>query len=503
MADVGYVAKNAVAFEVEKVAVVQQSELQTEAMRACAAGARVCALFALPGEDEAHEVFLVLADDDAGDLLVMRTKLTSGQSWKSLSMVIPSAQAFEREMHEEHGIPVVGHPWFKPLRKHPGLPVQEDAAVDRAYPFFQIKGEAIHEVGVGPVHAGIIEPGHFRFQCHGERVFAVEIHLGYQHRGVESLLRDASSARRLVVAESIAGDTAIGHALAHCTAMEALADVDVSSSSHQFRGLVLELERIANHVGDLGAICGDIGYLPGASFLGRLRGNFLNALMALSGNRHGRGFLRLGGMRTCANTKTLRALLEQIKNDELELREIIEVTMSMPSVLARFEHTGIVTNLMANDLGLVGPAARASGLSSDVRNDHPTGVYVSKSITIPTRSSGDVLARVRIRWDEIEHSLTFVKEQLAQLAEEAGKANPAPLKPCRSNLMVLSLVEGWRGEIVHVALSGEGGALRGYKVVDPSFHNWFGVAIALRNTEMSDFPLCNKSFNLSYAGHDL
>src|SRR5690606_37394011 len=213
---------------------------------------------------------------------------------------------FERELHELHGLSITGHPWLKPLRAHAGL-------AGGSHPFFQVKGPGVHEVAVGPVHAGIIEPGHFRFQCHGEEVLSLELHLGYQHRGAESLLLRSSPARRLVIAESIAGDTAVGHALAYCMAMEALTETRVSPSADALRGIALELERVANHVGDLGALSGDVAYLPGASYFGRLRGNFLNLLMELSGNRYGRGLLSVGGVRFGLDAAMRKSFLEQLQ----------------------------------------------------------------------------------------------------------------------------------------------------------------------------------------------
>ena len=192
-----------------------------------------------------------------------------------------------------------GHPWLKLVRRHPrdhGSPVPAGAPLDRdRYPFFQIEGEEVHEVAVGPVHAGIIEPGHFRFQAHGEEVLFLEIMLGYQHRGVERLLETRAWPAAVLVAESIAGDTVIGHASAACGAIEALARSRKTPRGQTIRGIALELERLANHIGDLGAIAGDIAYQPAAAYFGRMRGECLNLLMTISGNRYGRGLIRPGG----------------------------------------------------------------------------------------------------------------------------------------------------------------------------------------------------------------
>ena len=493
-------SRNGTPFLVDEVPTVDPDGLRHAALAMCKDGGRIAAFFALPrvGSDAGHDVFLVVADDGSSRLRVLRTRLAPRAALPSLSAELAQAQAFERELHELHGISITGHPWLKPVRKHLELAGRTSNA--DAHPFFQVKGPGIHEVAVGPVHAGIIEPGHFRFQCHGEEVLSLEIHLGYQHRGAESLLLRSSLARRLVVAESIAGDTAVGHALAYCTAMEALAGASLPLAAHSLRGIALELERLANHVGDLGALSGDVAYLPGASYFGRLRGNFLNLLMELSGNRYGRGLLSVGGVRLGLDAAMRKTFLDRLRKDEAELEAVAALMFDTPSVLSRFEGTGVVAEQTARDLGLVGPVARASGLPRDVRHDHPAGIFRFAHIPVTVATSGDVMARALVRWLEVQRSLSFVQEQIRELPEGPLAA---PVEPAAPSRMVVVLVEGWRGEVAHVAVTDDTGQLRGYKIVDPSFHNWFGLSMALRNNQVSDFPLCNKSFNLSYAGHDL
>jgi Ni,Fe-hydrogenase III large subunit len=417
-----------------------------------------------------------------------------------MSAALPQAQAFERELFEEHGIRPEGHPWLKALRRHPELVRSDHREADSTHPFFRVGGEGIHEVAVGPVHAGIIEPGHFRFQCHGERVLHLEIHLGYQHRGAGELLLRSSPARRLVVAESIAGDTAVGHALAHCGVLESLGGTEPPLLAQTLRGIALELERLANHVGDLGALCNDVGYLPGAAWFGRLRGEFLNLSMEMCGSRFGRGLLLPGGVRFDAPDAWERELGGRLDSIERDLRATTELVLDSPSVLSRFERTGIVTAASVADLGLVGPVARASGCARDVRHDHPAGIYRFAHVPVALADGGDVLARFLVRWIEVQRSLTFVRDGVAALP--SGRLAQAP-PPLRASSVAVSMVEGWRGEIAHLAVTDEAGGLLAYNVVDPSFHNWLGLAIAMRGNQVSDFPLCNKSFNLSYAGHDL
>jgi Ni,Fe-hydrogenase III large subunit len=461
---------------------------------ACSRGGRLGALSFLP--QAGMLVAIVLGDED-GTIDPVAARIARGGTYPSLTKSLPEAQALERAVLEDHGIIPDGHPWPKPLRRHAAL---DAASGGVAHEFFQVTGAGVHEVAVGPVHAGIIEPGHFRFQCSGETVHTLEIHLGYQHRGVLDLLTQAPPARRLAIAESIAGDTAIGHALAHCQAIESLAGVEPPLLAHVVRGVALELERIANHVGDLGALCGDVGYLPGASWFGRLRAVFLNALIELSGNRLGKGLIVPGGVRSAPDAQARAAVVDRLSCAERELSSVAAVAFDTPSVVSRFERTGTISRGDAAALGVVGPAARASGVARDVRQNHPYGIYRFSHIPIALVGTGDVMARALERWIEVERSLTFVRERLGEMGD--GPLS-VPLPAMQPNRLAVGMVEGWRGEIVHLLATDGHGRIASADVVDPSLHNWLGLAFALRNNQISDFPLCNKSFNLSYAGHDL
>jgi Ni,Fe-hydrogenase III large subunit len=368
------------------------------------------------------------------------------------------------------------------------------------YPFFRIDGEEVHEVAVGPVHAGIIEPGHFRFQAHGEEVLHLEIMLGYQHRGVERLLETAERTRAVLVAESIAGDTVIGHASAFCGAVEAVARSRKSPRAQTIRGITLELERLANHIGDLGALGGDIAFQPAAAYFGRMRGECLNMLMTVAGNRYGRGLVRPGGVNfdiSAAMSAELRGRIERLRD---ELEPVATLMLGNGSVQARLEGVGVVTPEQCVELGFVGMVARASGVARDVRVDHPYGVYRFTHIPMATSSAGDVYARTLVRWHEVRRSLEFLLDQLTTIPRGEVRS---PCEALRPSEIVVALEEGWRGEIAHVLLTDNDGMVRRHKVVDPSFHNWTALALAMPGNQISDFPLCNKSFNLSYAGHDL
>jgi Ni,Fe-hydrogenase III large subunit len=471
-------------------------------------GRRLAALFGdCPGPEGPVSLYAVLADDAAGQLHVALAVLEA-DAYPALTPDCPQAHLFEREIAEQFGVRPEGHPWLKPVRfqrsrrrGHDAWGRPEGAALPCAVTdFFRVEGEGVHEVAVGPVHAGVIEPGHFRFQCHGEQVLHLEIALGYQHRGVERALRGGPDRRSIHYAETLAGDTSVGHATAYCQAVEALAGCRVPLRGQALRGIALELERLANHTGDLGALAQDVGYLPTASYCGRIRGDFLNATALLCGSRFGRGLVRPGGAGFGAEADRVGQLRERLEAARKDVAGAAGLLWETSSVQARFEDTGTVTRHEAEQVGLVGVAARACGLDRDVRHDFPAGAFRFAQVPVSTAHTGDVFARAYVRWMEIQRSADFLCEQLKLLP--AGPER-APVGGLRPDLLTVSLVEGWRGEICHVALTDAEGRFAAYKVMDPSFHNWFGLALALRGQQVSDFPLCNKSFNLSYCGHDL
>ena len=470
-------------------------------------GARLSAFFACPDGADALLLVAVLAQDDRGVLAV--TTCAVQDEYPALTPDCPQAQGSEREIAELWGIRPLGHPWLKPLRFQPprrgsagaGRPSSERPAIGRA-PFFAMAGEEIHEVAVGPVHAGIIEPGHFRFQCHGETVYHLETSFGYQHRGVERALVGGPNARTIHYLETLAGDTTIGHATTYCRICEALSRSRVPARDQALRGVAQELERLANHIGDLGAMAGDVGFLPTMSYCGRIRGDVLNLTAILCGNRFGRGLVRPGGCGCDISESKVDELLRRLEEVRGDAESAVQLLFESPTARARFDNTGTLTAETCRELGLVGVAARACGLERDVRHDFPYGIFQFAQLPVCTWQSGDVFGRAYVRWMEIQQSVTFVREQLAALpeGEVCRTAAGATLAP---EHFAVAMVEGWRGEICHAGITDASGRLARYKIVDPSFHNWFGLALALREQQISDFPLCNKSFNLSYCGHDL
>jgi len=245
---------------------------------------------------------------------------------------------------------------------------------------------------------------------------------------------------------------------------------------------------------------GDVGFLPTASYCGRLRGDFLNLTALLCGNRFGRSLIRPGGVAFDLDAARVEQCLQRLDAAFKDVAAAADLLWDSPSVQARFEDTGAVSYDACTALGMVGPAARACGLECDVRQDFPAGIYRFAQVPVSTWTTGDVFARAYVRWLEIQRSVVFIREQLQAFPDGPIRAEVSPLKP---EHLVVTLVEGWRGEICHVALTDAQGRFARYKIVDPSFHNWTGLALALRNQQISDFPLCNKSFNLSYCGHDL
>jgi Ni,Fe-hydrogenase III large subunit len=473
-----------------------------------AGGQRVAALFGdAPPSADRVDLYAVLADGARGLLRVGKTTLDADR-FPSLTPDCPQVHLFEREVAEQYGVCPEGHPWLKPVRYHASYRPGHDAwrrkpgeaPVIGVTDFYRVEGEEIHEVAVGPVHAGVIEPGHFRFQCHGEQVFHLEISLGYQHRGVERALLGGPTKRTMHVMEVVAGDATVGHATAYCQVTEGLTGCQVPIRAEALRGIALELERLANHTGDLGALAGDVGFLPTASYCGRLRGDFLNLTALICGSRFGRGLIRAGGVGFDLEDDRKRQALKRLEAAYRDVANAASLLWDSASVQARFEGIGVVAPEDCRALGMVGPAARACGVEGDVRQDFPSGIFRFAQVPVSTWGTGDVFARAYVRWLEIQRSVAFVRSQLRELPDGPVRADVRPVVP---DHFVISLVEGWRGEICHVAFTDGQGRFARYKVVDPSFHNWFGLAMALRDQQVSDFPLCNKSFNLSYCGHDL
>jgi len=454
------------------------------------------------GYPEGNDIKLIccIANDNSGIISVLSSIVNHTNELQSITSRYLAFHGFEREIHENFGIKFKGHEWLKPIR-YPFDRANKNNGIAN-YPFYNIESEELHQVGVGPIHAGIIEPGHFRFICNGEQILHLEIQLGYQHRGIEKLFIEKKSLlQRATLAENIAGDTVVGHSTAFANVWESLCGFEASEKLKFDRTLALEHERIAIHTGDLSGICTDIAYQLGSSVLGRLRTPIINYFQQWCGNRLAKSLIRPGKTNFSFTPELADKWKEVIKLYHPHFIEVVNKIFDMPSSLSRIEKTGIVATETAKEIGAVGMTARASGIIRDIRVSHPFGYYKKNNYHTVNCTEGDVHARTLIRFYEVNQSIEYIKEMIKNIPPDDTKI--AELKAPKPNSFAISLVEGWRGEICHCAITDDKGELKHYKIKDPSFHNWLALALSVRNNEISDFPICNKSFNLSYCGNDL
>lgn len=477
------------------MAVLSLPQLRAECADRLAGGQRMAALF---GRRAGTNVVVTAVFQSPGKgLEMLRARAGERESYPSLTRDYPAAQALERELWEQTGLLPDGHPWLKPIRFEGSLLGRTDT-----YPFFKVRGAEVHEVGVGPIHASVIEPGHFRFMCHGERIEHLEIQLGYQHRGVEGLLLSSYHGRARLV-ESIAGDSSIAYTWGYCAAVEALCGHGTPFQDELVRGIALEMERIAMHLSTLSGMATDVAFLQGGATYGRLRTAIINATMRICGSRFGRGWLRPGGVRFGIDEARRADLREVLADFSRDTEEVNTLMLKSRSVRSRLKGTGILQRAQAVDLGMVGLAARACAVAADARCDLPGRLYSLHPVQAASEPDGDCWARMRVRMAEIRESVRWIEGALdaqglgAQTGTGVLSANLAPDGLC------VSVREGFRGPVVQCLETGADGLLVHYKIVDPSMLNWIGLAVAARGNEISDFPICNKSFDLSYSGNDL
>jgi len=417
---------------------------------------------------------------------------------------------FEREMADLHGITLLDHPLPRRLVRHfhwprDWYPMRPDAgppprftAPEGPYPFLEVQGDGVYEIPVGPVHAGMIEPGHFRFSVVGETIVKLKARLWFVHKGIEQLFQGRTPQAGLPLAERISGDTAVGHTLAYCLAVEEAAGLTVPHHARLARALLLELERLHNHTADIGALCNDVGHSILNSHALRIREQLLRLNRDVTGHRLLRGGITLGG----AGLQSVPGR-EQMKAIGQDIREIIALALGHSTVRDRFTGTAQLSAQAAHDLGCLGYVARASSLPADARTGHPF-LTLGPALTVPVHTTGDVLARFLIRAEEIDASLALIDHLTGELASAAVTTTPPPPGPATSaSGSGVGIVEGWRGTITTRIELAADGTLSRVKPVDPSFFNWPALPVALADTIVPDFPLTNKSFNLSYAGNDL
>lgn len=461
---------------------------------------RHCVLYFGFRKADRIQLICCIADDTEHSIKVSSSTVKQDEIINSFTAKNLAFEKFEREIHENFGVVYSDHPWLKPVRYSEERSNKNNKIEN--YPFFNIDSEELHEVGVGPVHAGIIEPGHFRFVCNGEQILHLEIQLGYQHRGVERLfLEKKRIIQRTVLAESIAGDSVVGHTTAFAYLFDSLYGVQPSREILFSRTLAQELERIAIHTGDLSAICTDVAYQLGSSVFGRLRTPIINFFQEWCGNRLAKGLIRSGYNPYPFNgmlADRLREILDAFEPDFIEMNQELS---KLPSSLSRFERTGMLSYDQLLSIGTVGMSARMNALMRDIRLTHPYGWYNELNHEPVIKHHGDVYSRVQIRKEEVLQSIRYIRQMLENIPDEVSISGSAKLPG--KNSFSISLTEGWRGEICHAAITDENGELAIYRIKDPSFHNWLALGLAVRNNEISDFPVCNKSFDLSYCGHDL
>lgn len=420
----------------------------------------------------------------------------------SLAQMSFPAGRFEREMHDLYGLVPDHHPLPRRLVRHfhwprGWHPMRHDAGpppafgdIEGPYPFRTVEGPGVYEIPVGPVHAGLIEPGHFRFSVVGETIINLKARLWFVHKGIEKLFHGRRPTDAVELAERVSGDTAVGHNLAFCLAVEDALDLTVSATAARDRALLLELERLYNHVTDIGALCNDVGHGVLNAHALHTRERLLRVNATVTGHRLLRGAIRPGGttLRRQPDPDDLAAIA-------VDAAEIVDLALGHTVVRERFTGTAVLDRRKAADLGTLGYVARASGVDTDARRDHP--FLPLPTPTAQTHSDGDVLARFLQRSTEIQSSVCTITELLDSPPRPASRNTPG-----RAGSGV-GIVEGWRGTIIHRIELDTDGRLTRVKIVDPSFFNWPALPVALADTIVPDFPLVNKSFNLSYAGNDL
>ncbi len=427
----------------------------------------------------------------------------------SLAVFHYPASRFEREIFDMFGIRAEGHPDPRPLVRHAFwpedyFPLRKDATPREfeddgsPFPFSEVRGEGVYEIPVGPVHAGVIEPGHFRFSVLGETVIDLKSRLYFTHKGTEKLFEGRNVADGLALAERISGDTSVAHALAYSQAIEALASTVVPPRAHYLRVVLLELERLYNHIGDFGAIANDTGFPAAQMQCLRIRERLLRLNKRMTGNRLLRGGIVAGGV--AADLPARLDVVGEVSAVLADFEEIASITLANTLVMDRLEGTGRLTLATARDHGVLGFVARASGLDLDARRDHPYAAYPDLTFSVPVFTSGDVKARTLVRVEEIRQAVALIRQAIERLP--AGDLN-VPVGALDSDTPAFGMVEGWRGRITHWVRVDRSQRLERVKVLDPSFLNWRPLSYAVLENIVPDFPLCNKSFNQSYSGNDL
>ncbi len=467
-------------------------------------------LWAARAEGGLH-LYYAFAERTVAPVLILELPLPGRQA-TSIAAHYPAATYFERAVRDGFGVEFAGaydtrrlflheaypagfHPLLTPGPVEPG-PLR-GVKPEEAYKFKEIEGEGVYQIPVGPVHAGIIEPGHFRFSVIGETIFNLEIRHGYKHRGLEKLAEGMTAAEGVQVAETVSGDESAANATAYALALERLAGTPAPPRAWQLRTILLEMERIYAHLGDLAGMTLDVAYPVGAAPFFVLREEVLRWNAELTGSRFLKGIIVPGGLRRDIAQEKLHELHEYTSEFARRCEEAVQAVLASSWVIDRFETAGVVKPELLRPLHLTGPIARAAGALGDTRRDHPYGCYPALKLEVKTREGSDVLARFQLKADEIKESLRLAHAAIHQ-AERGDAWRPCAPEEGRA----LALVEAARGENLHWVELREGRLAR-YHIRTASFCNWYAIEHAVLGNIVPDFPLINKSLNLSYAGNDL
>jgi Ni,Fe-hydrogenase III large subunit len=445
-----------------------------------------------------------LLDESAGEVGVISFTCSSGR-FPSISRVHAPAMRLERSLRDLYGLVPAGLPDPRPwldhgrwgLRSPQGTPVEVDSQGEN-YPFLRSEGESLHQIPVGPVHAGIIEPGHFRFTANGETIVRLEERLGYVHKGIESLMAGSSLERAVKFAGRTSGDSSVAYAIAFSRAVESALDAELPARAHCLRALMAELERLANHFGDIGAICNDAAFSLMHAHCGVLREHVLRSAGICFGHRLMFDCVTPGGVQAGIDQHGMVVLGDLINFIRKRFPALIELYDNTASLQDRMVATGFLPPALARQFGAGGYVGRGSGRAFDSRKRPGYTPYENLEFEVPVREDGDVNARVWIRIFEVEQSLSLIEQILAALP--AGPSRAA--LPHRAG-EGMALVEGFRGDILAWVRVGPDGTVLRCHLRDPSWFQWPLLEAAIEGNIVADFPLCNKSFNCSYSGHDL
>ncbi len=449
-------------------------------------GRLVCLFGSKPTQSGPLNVHYIVDIPDQGYRMLLESGVNG--NFQSITPLTPAAAWYERELQDQHGVKLAGHPDPRPLLPHESK---------GEYQFLKVEGEGVCEVAVGPVHAGIIEPGHFRFSVMGDNVLFLELRHFYTYKGAEKLFEGASVADGQMIAESVSGDNCFSHAVAYSQAVEEAHRVAAPPRAESIRLIGLELERMMAHIADVGALSNDVAFVLPAAYCSRVKEELLQTSARIIGTRYWRGVAIPGGVSRDLDPAKAAMLGEAVERAAADFARIAGIILDRPSVQARFEAAGILKRSVAEDFAVVGPVARASGVDVDVRRDHPYGAYKRISIEAPSFHYGDVLARARIRIEEAALSARLIAAALKNLPKGPTRADI----PRTGSFEGFSAVESPRGELLYW-VKGENDLISRCAIKSPSFQNWPALPHAVIGNVIADFPLINKSFNLSYSGCD-